>query len=171
MRPIYLDHNATTPLLPEAWEAMRDAPPGNPSSAHAAGRKARQALEDAREEIAELLGAFPDEVTFTSGATEASNIAVFGLRPAIAIASFLEHPCVIEPMKQLLEAGVPVEWLPVNPRGVVAGVTDPGANALVCVMLANHETGAVQPVRASRCRCRRTRCSTATRRRPSARYR
>src|SRR5215218_5747406 len=79
MRPIYLDHNATTPLLPEAWEAMRDVPPGNPSSAHAAGRKARQALEDAREKVAALLGARPEEVTFTSGATEANNLAIFGL--------------------------------------------------------------------------------------------
>src|SRR5918999_5826754 len=79
MHPIDLDHNATTPLLPEAWEAMRAAPAGNPASAHAAGRKARQALEDAREKVAALLGAHPDEVTFTSGATEANNLAVFGL--------------------------------------------------------------------------------------------
>src|SRR5262249_14124702 len=82
MRPIYLDHNATTPLLPEAWEAMRAAPAGNPSSAHSAGRKARQALEDAREKVAALLGAFPDEVTFTSGATEANNLAVLFWRAA-----------------------------------------------------------------------------------------
>src|SRR5256885_5236488 len=84
MRPIYLDHNATTPLRPEAWEAMRPLMTetfGNPSSAHAVGRKARQALEDAREQVAALLGAFPDEVTFTSGATEANNLAVFGLGP------------------------------------------------------------------------------------------
>ncbi len=79
MAAIDLDHNATTPLLPEAWEAMRTAPPGNASSAHHAGRKARQALEDARERIAMLLGAQPDEVTFTSGATEANNLAVMGL--------------------------------------------------------------------------------------------
>src|SRR6476659_1391825 len=82
MRPIYLDHNATTPLLPAAWEAMRDVPPGNPSSAHTIGRAARRALEDAREKIAALLGAFPDEVTFTSGATEGNNLAVFGLLPS-----------------------------------------------------------------------------------------
>ena len=81
MRPIYLDHNATTPLLPEAADAMRWVEAeafGNPSSAHHAGRKARQALEDSRERIAALLGAHPDEVTFTSGATEANNIAVLG---------------------------------------------------------------------------------------------
>ena len=82
MHAIYLDYNATTPILPEAWEAMRPLMAeafGNPSSAHAAGRKARQALEDARERIASLLGASPDEVTFTSGATEANNLAIFGL--------------------------------------------------------------------------------------------
>src|SRR5207245_1274261 len=80
MDPIYLDHNATTPLLPAAWEAMRPLTTdtfGNPASAHRAGRKARQALEDARESVAGLLGASPDEVTFTSGATEANNLAVF----------------------------------------------------------------------------------------------
>jgi len=82
MRPIYLDHNATTPMLPEVWEAMRPALAeafGNPASAHAAGRAARRLLEDARERVAARLGAAPDEVTFTSGATEANNLAVFGL--------------------------------------------------------------------------------------------
>ena len=82
MTPIYLDHNATTPLLPEAWEAMRPVLAGafgNPSSAHHAGRQARQHLEDARERVAALLGAHPDEVIFTSGATEANNLAIFGL--------------------------------------------------------------------------------------------
>jgi len=168
MHAIYLDHNATTPLLPEAWEAMRPLMLenfGNPSSAHSAGRKARQALEDAREKIAGLLGAFPDEVTFTSGATEANNIAVFGLLKCTSlfpeppslerggrggdscVSSHLEHPCVIEPLRQLEARGVPVEWLPVDARGIVAGVSNLGSTALICLMLANHETGAVQPVR------------------------
>src|SRR6266576_3691379 len=83
MHPIYLDHNATTPLLPDVWETMRPLTTGafgNPSSAHRAGRMARRALEDAREKVAALLGALPDEVTFTSGATEANNLAVFGLQ-------------------------------------------------------------------------------------------
>ena len=82
MSPIYLDFNATTPLLPEAWEAMRPLLTenfGNPSSAHHAGRKARQAIEDARERFAFLLGAHSDEMTFTSGATEANNLAILGL--------------------------------------------------------------------------------------------
>ncbi|MDB5307265.1 MAG: cysteine desulfurase [Gemmataceae bacterium] len=167
MSPVYLDHNATTPLLPEAWEAMRPVMEeafGNPSSAHQMGRRARQALEDAREQVAALLGASPDEVTFTSGATEANNLAVFGLtspthsggsRPPLApghiLASPLEHPCVIEPLKELEARGFAVEWLPVSARGVVpADAVAPLVRSdtkLVSVMLANHETGAIQPVR------------------------
>src|SRR5205085_9665269 len=81
-RMIYLDHNASAPLRPEALKAMRPwlgGAAGNPASAHAAGRHARRRLEDAREQIASLLGAGPDEVVFTSGATEANNLALFGL--------------------------------------------------------------------------------------------
>jgi cysteine desulfurase len=161
MGPLYLDHNATTPLLPEAWDAMRPVVEqafGNPSSAHQTGRKARRALEDAREQIAALLGASPDEVTFTSGATEANNLAVFGLAnrtpdlaPRHVLASPLEHPCVIGPLKELEARGFTVEWLPVSARGVVpanavASFVRP-ETAFVSVMLANHETGAIQPVR------------------------
>jgi cysteine desulfurase len=151
---IDLDHNATTPLLPEAREAMRAAPPGNPSSAHSAGRKARQALEDARERIAVLLGAEADEVTFASGATEANNLAVLGLveegrgQPAgLLVASQLEHPCVIEPLKRLETRGFTIEWLPVDSRGIVRFTAVRPEAQLVCLMLANHETGAIQPVR------------------------
>jgi cysteine desulfurase len=156
MQPIYLDHNATTPLVPAAWEAMRPLMTdtfGNPASAHRAGRKARQALEDAREAVAGLLGASADEVTFTSGATEANNLAVFGLvgEPGHGLASPLEHPCVAEPLRQLEARGFTLEWLPVSPRGVVplgslVSRVRPETR-LVAVMLANHETGAVQPVR------------------------
>ena len=151
MRTIYLDHNATTPVRPEVWDAMRPYMTetfGNPSSAHATGRKARQALEDAREKVAVLLGAAPDEVTFTSGATEANNLAIFGHRPSSAVASHLEHPCVIEPLRRLEARGVPVQWLPVDSRGVIQTNAIPTDVALVCLMLANHETGALQPVRA-----------------------
>ncbi len=154
MRPIYLDHNATTPLLPEAAEAMRAIEStafGNPSSAHSAGRKARQALENARECIADLLGANPDEVTFTSGATEANNLAVLGLAPPGAssgvIASHLEHPCVLEPLRQLETRGVPITWWPVNRRGIVEPAPLHANTRLICLMFANHETGAVQPIR------------------------
>src|SRR5947199_4759854 len=79
---IYLDNNATTPLLPAVWEAMRPFLTdvyGNPASSHHAGRRARQALDDARERTAALLDAFPDEVIFTSAATEANDLALFGL--------------------------------------------------------------------------------------------
>jgi cysteine desulfurase len=157
MQPIYLDYNATTPLLPAASEAMRRAESeafGNPASAHHAGRKARQALEDAREQIASLLGAQPDEVTFTSGATEANNLAVRTLATGPVVASQLEHPCVVEPLRQLESRGLAIEWWPVDSRGVLevqslakrATNTSPPL-ALVCLMLANHETGALQQVR------------------------
>ena len=154
MQPIYLDNNATTPLLPAVWEAMRpfalDAF-GNPASAHAAGRRARRALEDAREQIAALLDAFPDEVVFTSGATESNNLALVSLAgdpPAHLLASPVEHPSVVEPLRQLAGRGFVVEWLPVDRDGIVL-VADLIARLrddtrLVAVQLANHETGAVQ---------------------------
>jgi cysteine desulfurase len=152
---LYLDYNATTPLRPEVMEAMLPwlRTTGNPASAHSAGRKVRQALEDSREQTAALLGAFPDEVIFTSGATEANNLAIFGLcgePPGQIIASPIEHPCVIEPLKQLAARGFTVEWLPVTTEGMV--VTDAVASQvrddtrLITVMLANHETGAINPI-------------------------
>src|SRR5437762_8090599 len=125
MDAIYLDNNATTPLLPAVWEAMRPfftAVYGNPASAHGTGRRARQALEDARERTAALLGAAPDEVIFTSGATEANNLAVFGLAgdpPGHVILSAVEHPCVTEPARQLAGRGFAVAELPVDGEGVV----------------------------------------------------
>jgi cysteine desulfurase len=153
---IYLDNNATTPTLPAVGEAMRpylaDAY-GNPASAHRAGRRARQALEDARDRTAALLGAHPEEVVFTSGGTEANNLAVFGLAgdpPGHVVASPIEHPSVAEPLRRLEEIGFRVDYLPVDRTGVVrpealAGLLRPETR-LVTVMLANNETGAVQPV-------------------------
>ncbi len=156
MQSIYLDNSATTPVLPTVWEAMRPFLTdvyGNPASSHAAGRRARQALEDAREQTAALLGAHPDEVIFTSGATEANNLALFGLAgatPARVIVSPVEHPCVLEPVGRLAEAGWTVDWLPVDQAGVVPADALPPLlrpeTRLVAVMLANHETGALQPV-------------------------
>lgn len=156
---IYLDNNATTPLLPAVAEAMQPFLSdrfGNPASSHRFGRHARQALEDARERTAALLDAHADEVTFTSGATEANNLAVFGLLHTAAastghiIASPIEHPCVSEPLRQLADTGHAVDYLPVNRDGVVqapalTGLLRPDTR-LVCVMLANHETGAIQPI-------------------------
>ena len=153
---IYLDNNATTAVLPAVWEAMRPFLTdvyGNPASAHQAGRRARQALEDAREQIAVLLDASADEVLFTSGATEANNLALFGLAgdpPGRLVASPIEHPCVIEPLRQLQQRGFALDWLPVDSNGIVHPAAIKGMSQadtrLVSVMLANHETGAVQPV-------------------------
>jgi cysteine desulfurase len=158
MDPIYLDNNATTPLLEAVWDAMRPFLTdvyGNPASAHQAGRRARRALEDARERVADILGARPDEVLFTSGATEANNLALFGLAsdpPGHLIASPVEHPSVVEPLRQLARRGFAVDWLPVAADGIVrAEALAPllrDDTRLVAIMLANHETGAVQPVRA-----------------------
>lgn len=154
---IDLDHNATTPLLPAVSEAIRqieqDAP-GNPSSSHSAGRRARRYLEDARERIASLLSARPEEVVFTSGATEANNLAIFGLcgdPPARILASPIEHSCVVEPLKQLASRGMTIEWLPVDRRGIVGDLppeftTSNDPVRLIIVQLANHETGAIQPI-------------------------
>jgi cysteine desulfurase len=154
---IYLDNNSTTALLPAVWEAMRPLLVetfGNPASAHQAGRRARAALEDAREQVAQLLGAFPDEVVFTSGATEANNLALHGLAadpPAHLIASPIEHPSVVEPLGRLREIGFTLSHLPVSSSGVItiadlAALVEP-QTALVAIMLVNHETGAIQPVR------------------------
>jgi cysteine desulfurase len=155
---IYLDNSASTPLLPEVWEAMRSyglERGGNAASSHRAGRLARQALEDAREHTAALLDAHPEEVLFTSGATEANNLAIFGLArcdagPAHLISSPLEHPCVSEPIRQMVEAGYSHDVLPVDERGLIvpaamANLLRPETR-LVSVMLANHETGAIQPI-------------------------
>jgi cysteine desulfurase len=155
---IYLDNNATTPMLSGVIEALRPYLAeihGNPASAHQFGRRARQALEDAREQAADLLGAHPDEVIFTSGATEGNNLAIFGLvgaAPGGIIASAIEHPSVAEPVQRLRESGFRVDYLPVDSEGVVRTealreLLGP-QTSLLTVMLANHETGAVQPVRA-----------------------
>jgi cysteine desulfurase len=156
MRAIYLDNNATTPLLPAVREAMEPfltTSYGNPASSHGAGRRARQALENARELIATLLGADADEVIFTSGGTEANNLAIFGLcgsPPGQILLSPVEHPSVVEPSARLAELGFRVDRLTVDREGVIC---DPdsenipiSATRLAAVMLANNETGAVQPV-------------------------
>src|SRR4029077_20835561 len=118
MNSIYLDNNATTPMLPAVAEAMRPflaETYGNPASAHHFGRKARQVLEDARERVALLLDADPDEVIFTSGATEANNLAIFGHAgepPGHVLVSPIEHPSVLEPVRRLGDAGFTFEQLP-----------------------------------------------------------
>jgi cysteine desulfurase len=154
---IYLDHNASSPLRSEALEAMQPwltGPAVNPASAHSAGRRARRALEDARDQIAANLGASADELVFTSGATEANNLALFGLAgdpPGRIVASPIEHPCVAEPLAQLSARGFAVDLLPVDGECLVQTGELPrlikNDTRLVAVMLANHETGAIQPIR------------------------
>ena len=154
MNPIYLDNNASTPMVPAVWEAMRPYlcdRPGNPASSHRFGRHARQALEDARERIAALLDAHPDEVLFTSGATEANNLAIFGLAgtaPGTIVSSLIEHPSVVEPIRQLAELGFVLAPLPVIAAGSIdaTAVRFADDTRLVAVMLANHETGTTQPI-------------------------
>lgn len=156
---IYLDNNATTPLLPAVAEAMRPFTTevfGNPASAHRFGRRARQALEDARDTIADLLDADADEVIFTSGATEANNTALLGLAASVSdrsriLASPVEHPSVDGALQRLAELGHSVERLPVDGAGIVSPesairLLHPETR-LLAIQLANHETGAIQPIR------------------------
>src|SRR5947207_15315538 len=121
---------------------------GNPASAHQLGRQARRALEDAREKVADLLDAHPEEVIFTSGATEANHLALFGLAgdpPGHLLASPVEHPCVVEPLQQLAGRGFRVEYLLVDAIGIVRPESLPDRlhpdTRLVTIMLANHEMG------------------------------
>lgn len=149
---IYLDHNATTPCLPEVWDAMRPWAVeswANPASAHGPGRTARRALEDAREEIASLMGAWPDEVVFTSGATEANALALAILNPGDTVAaSHLEHPSIRENLLARSAKGTRVIWLPKAKSGIIApedwaGLC-PEPPTLQVMTLAGHETGAIQ---------------------------
>ncbi|MEV4091875.1 cysteine desulfurase family protein [Streptosporangium saharense] len=164
MESAYLDHAATTPMLPEAVEAMTAqlGRVGNASSLHTAGRRTRQVVEEARESIAEALGARPSEVVFTSGGTEADNLAVKGLywsRRAKGanriLISAVEHHATLDPAHWLGDhQGAVVEPLDVDEYGRVHPQTlraaierDPDSVALVSVMWANNEVGTVQPVR------------------------
>jgi cysteine desulfurase len=155
MRRVYLDNNATTPLLPEVFEAMQPyfgEHFGNASSIHHHGQETRAAVERARESVAALLGCRPAEIVFTSGGTEADNLAIFGLvRPGDhVISSTIEHHAVLNSCKHLEEKGIEVTYLPVDGRGLV----DPDDlrralrlnTKLVTIMMANNETGVIQPV-------------------------
>jgi cysteine desulfurase len=155
MSRIYLDYNSTTPCLPEVVEAMRpyfDSTFGNPASAHRTGAAARRALEEARTTIADCLGASPDEVYFTSGATEANNLALFGLptTPGEIITSPVEHPSITEPLSELAERGYQIRPLAVDTIGRVAPdqMRTSAETRLITIQLANHETGTVQSIAA-----------------------
>jgi len=155
MQRIYFDNNATTPLLPKVFEAMQPyllGSFGNASSIHQQGQQARAAVENARENVAELLGARTSEIVFTSGGTEGDNLALFGLVAAgdHVIASNIEHHAVLNACKRLEEMGVAVTYVPCGADGVVdpedvRGVLRPETK-LISVMMANNETGALQKV-------------------------
>ena len=156
--PIYLDHNATTPMDPEVLDAMRPyfLLAGNAESRHSFGRSARRAWESSRETVARTLGADPAEVIFTSGGTEANNLAVFGLAgaessPGHVVSSPIEHPAIAEPVARLEAANFVIDRIPVDRQGRVDATRMALAfrddTRFAALMLANNETGAIQPVR------------------------
>lgn len=145
----YLDHAATTPIRQVAVETWsKYAGVVNPSSSYASGRKARSVLDEAREKIAELMGAEPIEVIFTASGTEADNIAIQGLFNASpldrVVSTRIEHPAVSEPLTAL---GADVDYLPVSRSGHVSDLSALSTPAaLATCMMANNETGAIQPI-------------------------
>ncbi|ONI77656.1 cysteine desulfurase NifS [Kribbella sp. ALI-6-A] len=164
-RTVYLDHAATTPMLPAAIEAMAShlGRTGNASSLHGSGRAARRTVEESRETIAEALGALPSEVVFTSGGTEADNLALKGLwwarlkedpRRRRILLSGIEHHAVLDPAVWLAQhEGAELEWLPVDALGRVqpdevrvAIEQDPASVSFVTLMMANNEVGTLQPI-------------------------
>jgi len=155
MRRVYLDNNATTPVLPEVFEAMRPyfaEQFGNASSIHHHGQETRAAVERARESVAALLGCRASEIVFTSGGTEGDNFAISGLVHAgdHIISSTIEHHAVLNSCKHLEAMGCELTYVPVDGRGLV----DPDdvkralrpTTKLITIMMANNETGVLQPV-------------------------
>ncbi|MBT9135584.1 MAG: Cysteine desulfurase IscS [Firmicutes bacterium] len=160
MRRVYLDHAATTPVHPEVIAAMLPHfhnSFGNPSSIHSFGRESRQAVDEARDKVAKILGATAREIVFTSGGTEADNLAIQGVALAKKgqgrhiITSQIEHHAVLDACKYLETQGFAVTYLPVNAEGQVQ-IADVLAairpdTILITIMHANNETGALQPIR------------------------
>jgi cysteine desulfurase len=159
MKRIYLDYAATTPTDPEVVKAMLPyfaEQFGNPSSIHSFGQESKAAIEDARENIADLLGAVPEEVVFTSGGTESNNWALKGIAYANEskgnhiITSSIEHHAILEPCQFLETRGFTVTYLPVdtdglvNPEDVKNAITD--KTILISVMHANNEIGTIEPI-------------------------
>ncbi len=157
--PIYLDYNASTPIYPEVADVMRpllETGYGNPSSPHFAAEAARAAIDAARHQLAELLGAAPDEVVFTSGGSEANNFALKGAfhaqrdRGNHIITSQVEHPAILEPCRYLETQGAEVTYIPVDgtgrvdPDDVRKAIT--ARTTLISIMHSNNEVGTLQPV-------------------------
>ena len=158
MKKIYLDNNATTPLHPEVLEAMLPGLRenyGNPSSIHSFGRSARVQLDEAREKVACLINAHSSEIIFTSGGTEANNLALLGVafkdKEKKIITSKIEHPSVLNPCRQLEEQGVEVDYLDVDGSGRIdmddleSQITE--STALISLQHANSETGVLQNIK------------------------
>jgi cysteine desulfurase len=152
--PLYLDFNATTPLLPEVVDAMLPYLRehfGNPSSGHVYGQRAKAAVGRAREQVAALLGCSPGEVLFTSGGTEANNLALLGLWQAQRferlVTSVVEHPATLAPVQRLERDGARVIRVGVDAQGVAGLPGDLEGPSLGSLMHANNETGVLQPVR------------------------
>jgi cysteine desulfurase len=160
VNPIYLDNQATTPTDPRVAakmvEFLRPDRVGNPHSEHFAGRRVADAVENARKDVADLIGADAEEIIFTSGATEANNIAIQGIAKALRgkrshfVTSTTEHKCVLETFEFLRSEGCKIDVIPVDRNGLVdletlrAKVSD--GTALVSIMSANNEIGTIQPI-------------------------
>lgn len=159
MQKIYLDHNATTPLHPEVLEVMLPVMQdffGNPSSIHSEGRKARVFLDEAREQVADLIGASPGEIIFTSGGTESNNLSLLGVafsqqkKGRHIITCEIEHPSVLNPCKQLEDLGFEVDRLPVDGKGRIdleqLKRTLKDSTVLISLQHANSEVGTLQQI-------------------------
>ena len=164
---IYLDNAASTAVHPDVVKEMLpyfDVQYGNPSSIHQFGRKAKNAIQKARKQVAALFGAEPDEILFTSGGTESNNTILYGtqklhemthvnfeLENNHIITSSIEHEAVLEPCKKLKEMGLKISYIPVDEHGIVDyndvanSITE--NTVLVSVMLANNEVGTIQPIK------------------------
>jgi len=159
---IYLDNAASTAVHPEVVKEMIpffDTQYGNPSSIHQFGRKAKNAIQKARKQVAALIGAEPDEILFTSGGTESNNTILYGipksqnqsLAGSVIITSSIEHEAILEPCRDLEKNGVKVTYLPVDERGIVnpndiTNSINP-ETVIVSVMFANNEVGTIQPIK------------------------
>lgn len=159
MRRVYLDHSATTPVRPEVLEEMLPYLKeefGNPSTLYSWGRQAKRAIEEARARVAALIGAQPEEIVFTSGGTEADNMALIGVAYANQkkgkhiITSSIEHHAVLDTAQYLQRQGFKVTFLPVTPEGLVRvedveeAITD--ETILISIMHVNNEVGTIQPI-------------------------
>jgi len=160
MKMVYLDNNATTPIHPLVKDAMKrfiDESFGNPSSIHWAGRQARKALEDARDEVGKLINATPQEIVFTSGGTEGNNLVIKGIafsrlnQGGHIITSSVEHPSVLNSAQYLQKKGFDVTFLPVDADGMIDPADLKKAikknTILISIMFANNEIGNIYPVK------------------------